>query len=117
VRTRTLTFIAAFAFAGLTLSAQKNQSYSGEIIDGPCVSMGSHDAMMKSHPNMKTAEDCARACVKAGSQYVLYNASAKTIYQLDGQKKAKTVAGQNVAITGRLVGSKTIRIVSIKARD
>jgi hypothetical protein len=114
---RALILVAALVcvFASLTISAQKNQTYSGEIMEGSCVRMGSHDTMMKSHPDMKTAEDCTLACVKAGSQYVLYDSSAKTIYQLDGQKKAKPVAGQKVTITGNLEADKTIRIVSIKA--
>lgn len=116
---RALILVAALLcmFSSLTISAQKNQTYSGEIMEGSCVRIGSHDAMMKSHPNIKTAEDCTLACVKAGSQYVLYDSSAKTIYQLDGQKKAKLAAGHKVAITGNLEADKTIRIVSIKAAN
>jgi hypothetical protein len=55
----------------LTLAAQKNQNYKGEIMDSACAKTGSHDAMMKLHSNMKTAKDCTLGCVKAGSQYVL----------------------------------------------
>jgi hypothetical protein len=115
MRTRAFSLIAAFTFAGIAISAQKNQNYSGEIMDGPCASMRSHEAMMKSHPDMKSGEDCARACVKAGSQYVLYDFSTKTTYQLDGQKKVKLLAGQNVTITSNLEAEKTIRIVNIEA--
>jgi hypothetical protein len=114
--TKALSLIAVFIFAGLTSATQKNQIYSGEITDGSCVGM-SHDAMMTSHPDMKTAEDCTLACVKAGRRYVLYDSSTATIYQLDGQKKAKSVAGQRVNIIGYLEADKTIRIVSIKATN
>ena len=115
MRTRAFSLITAFVVGGLTTSAQKNQTFSGEIIDGLCARIDSHDTMMKLHPNMKTAEDYTFACVKAGSQCVLCDSSAKTIYQLDGQKKVKLLAGQKVTITGNLEADKTIRVVSIRA--
>ena len=41
MRTRAFSLVAALIFGGLTISAQKDQIYSGEIIDGLCVSMRS----------------------------------------------------------------------------
>ena len=114
MKTRAYSLIAIFGFVGLAVSAQNQQSYIGEIIDGPCANMASHELMMKSHPNMKTASDCALGCVKAGSQYILYDSSTKNSYQLDGQKKLARFAGQKVIITGTLEADKTVRVVSIK---
>jgi hypothetical protein len=102
---------------GLAFAApQKNQTFNGEIMDSACAKMGSHDAMMKSHPNMKTAKDCTLGCVKAGSQYVLYNSATKTVYQLDDQDQPERFAGQKVTVTGSVdAASKTIHVANIKA--
>jgi hypothetical protein len=102
---------------GLGLAAsQKNQTYIGEVMDSACAKMGSHDAMMKSHPNMKTAKDCTLGCVKAGSKYVLYNSSNKTLYELDDQKKAEEFPGQMVTVAGNLDRTTgTIHVANIKS--
>jgi len=85
-------------------------------MDSACAKTGSHDAMMKLHSNMKTAKDCTLGCVKAGSQYVLYDASTKTVYQFDDQKKPEQFAGKNVTVTGSLdPASKTIHVTNVKA--
>jgi hypothetical protein len=95
---------------------QKNQTFNGEIMDSSCAKMGSHEAMMNSHANIKTAKDCTLGCVKAGSQYVLYDSATKTVYQLDDQKKPEQFAGQKVTITGNLdAASKTIHVANMKA--
>jgi hypothetical protein len=110
-----LGLMAVLIFGSLTFAAQKNQTYTGEIMDSACAKMGSHDAMMKSHPNMKTAKGCTLGCVKAGSQYALYDASTKTVYQLDDQNKLERFAGQEVTVTGNLdTASNTIHIANIK---
>jgi type 1 fimbria pilin len=102
---------------GLALAApQKNGTFKGEIMDSACAKMGSHDAMMKQHPNMKTAKDCTLGCVKAGSKYVLYDSATKNVYELDDQKKPEQFAGQMVTITGNLdAASNTIHVANIKA--
>lgn len=65
---------------------------------------------------MRSAKDCTLGCVKAGSQFVLYDSATKTVYQLDDQKKPEQFAGQMVTVTGSLdAASKTIRVVNIKA--
>ncbi len=108
--------MAALMFVILTSAAQKNQTYTGEIMDSACAKMGSHEAMMNSHADIKTAKDCTLGCVKAGSQYVLYDSAAKTVYQLDDQKKPEQFAGQKVTVTGNLdASSKTIHVANIKA--
>jgi len=37
-------------------------------------------------------------CVKAGSKYVLYDTSSKTVYELSDQKKPEQFAGQKVTV-------------------
>jgi hypothetical protein len=116
MKVQALGLTAALMFVGLTFAAQKNQTFNGEIMDSACAKMGSHETMMKSHPNMKTAKDCTLGCVKAGSQYVLYDSSTKTVYQLDDQKKPEQFAGQMVMVAGNLdPASGTIHIVNIKS--
>ena len=116
MKVRALGLIAVLTFVGLTVAAQKNQTYTGEIMDSSCAKMGSHEAMMKSHPNIKTAKDCTLGCVKAGSQYVLYDSSTKTVYQLDDQKKPEQFAGQMVMVAGNLdPTSGTIHVANIKS--
>jgi hypothetical protein len=64
---------------------------------------------------MKTAKDCTLGCVKAGSQYVLYDASTKTVYELSDQKKPEQFAGQKVTVVGKLdKASNTITETNIK---
>jgi len=107
--------MAALMFGGLTFAAQTNHTYTGEIMDSACARTGSHEGMMKTHPNMKTAKDCTLGCVKAGSQYVLYDSANKAVYQLDDQNKLERFAGQEVTVIGNLdTASNTIRIANIK---
>lgn len=117
MKTLGLTLATSILLCCLALAApQKNQTYIGEVMDSACAKMGSHDAMMKSHPNMKTAKDCTLGCVKAGSKYVLYNSSNKTVYELDDQKKAEEFAGQMVMVAGNLDrASGTIHVANIKS--
>ena len=105
--------VTMLMFVSMSFAATK--TYTGEIMDSACAAMGSHEAMMKSHPNM-TAKDCTLACVKNGAKFVLYNAATKTVYQLDDQKKPEQFAGAKVAVTGTLDDStKTIHVTRIKA--
>jgi hypothetical protein len=116
MKRRALGLLGALLFGGLTFAAQTNHTYTGEIMDSACARTGSHEGMMKSHANIKTAKDCTLGCVKAGSQYVLYDVSTKTVYQLDDQKKPEQFAGKNVTVTGSLdAASKTIHVANIKA--
>jgi type 1 fimbria pilin len=116
MKTHALALAASTLLWGLTFAApQENQTFNGEIMDSACAKMGTHETMMQSNPNMKTAKDCSLACVKAGNQYVLYHSSTKTVYQLDDQKKPEKFAGREVTVTGRLdAASKTIHVADIR---
>jgi hypothetical protein len=78
---------------GLILAAPKDQAFTGEVTDSACASMGSHAGMGK------PAKDCALSCVGRGAKFVLLDASSKTIYQLDDQKKPLQFAGVKVINT------------------
>jgi hypothetical protein len=105
-----LALVGMLLIAGLSLAAPKDQIYTGEITDSACATMGSHAGMRK------PAKDCALACVQRGSKFVLFNATAKTIYQLDDQKKPAQFAGATVVVTGTLDAStKIIHVTGIKS--
>ena len=105
-----LALVGTLLMAGLSLAAQKDQTYTGEITDSACATMGSHAGMGK------PAKDCALACIQRGAKFVLFNATAKTIYQLDDQKKPAQFAGSKVVVTGTLDDStKIIHVTGIKS--
>jgi len=105
-----LALVGTLLMAGLSLAAPKDQTYTGEITDSACATMGSHAGMGK------PAEDCTLACIQRGAKFVLFNATAKTIYQLDDQKKPAQFAGAKVVVTGTLDDStKTIHVMAIKS--
>ena len=115
MKSLTLPFLAGLMFIAVGLAAQGGNTFTGEIMDSACAQTGSHDAMMKQHPNMKTTKDCAMGCVKAGSKYVLYDSSTKAVYQLSDQKKPEQFAGQKVTVTGKLdSATNTITETNIK---
>ena len=106
----------------VSFAAQKDTTYSGEIMDSQCAKNGSHDAMLKKEGMEKMIGDpkagmmCTANCVKMGSKYVLYNAAKKTVYQLDDQQKPEQFAGQKVTVTGTLdKATKTVHVASIQA--
>src|ERR1700688_1379881 len=76
----------------------EDKTFSGEIMDNQCASLGSHDLMMNNDIN--TPKACTLACVKEGGMFVLYDATAKKIYQLDDQKKPEPFAGEKVTVMG-----------------
>ena len=62
------------------------------------------------------ANSCTLARVQRGAKFVLFNAAAKTVYQLDDQKKPVQFAGTKVVVTGTLDAStKTIHVTGIKS--
>jgi hypothetical protein len=110
-------FIAALSFAA---APQKMQTFRGEIMDSGCATMGSHAGMLKAHGMAGKENDpaakrmCTLDCVKAGGHFVLYQASSKTVYQLDDQKKPEAFAGEDVKVSGTLdAKTKTIHVSSI----
>ena len=111
---------AAVLMAAMSFAAQKTETFTGEIMDSGCASTGSHAGMLQSHGMAGKENDpaakkmCTLDCVKAGGQFVLYQASSKTVYQLDDQKKPESFAGQAVKISGTLdAKSKTIHVQGI----
>jgi type 1 fimbria pilin len=94
-------------------AAQKDQTFTGEIMDQQCAVQGGHSAMM--NPG-ESAKDCTNKCVSAGGQYVLFDSAAKTFHLLDDQDKPQAFAGAKVQVTGTYdKSSNTIHVSSIKA--
>jgi hypothetical protein len=105
-------------FLGISYGAQKERTFTGEVMDSMCAKDGSHAAMEKAHgmPSDKAADkECTLACVKMGGQFVLYNPANKTVYQLSDQTKAEQFAGAKVKVTGTYdEASKTIHLTNIQ---
>jgi Protein of unknown function (DUF5818) len=85
-------------------------------MDSSCAKMGSHEGMMKEHAGIKDAKACTLGCVKNGAKFVLYDATSKTVYQLDDQQKPMQFAGDHVQVNGTLdKATSTIHVTSIKS--
>jgi len=95
--------VAGLSSTGTAKAAAK--TFVGSVSDSMC---GAKHMM----PG-QSDKDCTLACVKAGSKYVLADASGK-VYQLSDQKKPEQFAGQKVKVTGTLKGD-TITVTSIDA--
>jgi hypothetical protein len=109
-----LGFIATLMFVTVALAAPQSKIYTGEIMDSSCALMGSHEGMMKTHADIKTAKECTLGCVKAGAKFVLFDPETKTIYKLDNQKKPVAFAGEKVKVMGTYdKATETIHVVSI----
>ena len=108
-----LALAATLVFLAGSYAAQKDQSFSGQIMDSQCALLGGHAKMQQKG---ESAKDCTVRCVGIGGSYVLFDDAKKTRYQLDDQKKAESFAGQKVTVTGSFdTASKTIHIATIKA--
>jgi hypothetical protein len=115
MKTAALGLTAALLMAVAGYSAQAGKTYTGEIMDSACAKSGSHAAMMKNDPSIKTSKDCTTGCVAHGAKYVLYDDAKKTAYELDNQQKPADFAGQKVVVTGTLdTATKTIHVIDIK---
>lgn len=116
-------FVGSLMLLTVTFAAPKDATYTGEIMDSSCAKEGSHAMMLKKEgmgdkdPNDAMAKKmCTVNCVKHGGKYVLYNATRKSVYQLDDQTKPEEFAGANVKVTGTLdKATKTIHVTSIQA--
>jgi len=87
-------------------SAGQTQAYEGVITDSRCGAK--HQSSIG-----KTASDCTRACVHAGSQFALVDGDKS--FLLDGEPaQLKKAAGTRVTITGMLRGT-TITVSSVAA--
>lgn len=117
VRNIAIGAIAAVMLLGLGLARAADRTFTGEIMDNSCASMGSHAGMMqgKDATDPAAKKMCTQECVKNGATYVLYNATRKTIYKLDDQQKPADFAGQKVKVTGSYdAATKTIHVIGIK---
>lgn len=113
--------LAALMLLSPGLVGAQAKTFTGDIMDSGCAKNGSHAQMEKMHKMPPSsaltgneAKMCTDACVKMGSQYVLYNPATKTVYQLDDQTKPADFAGQRVRVTGTYdPGTHTIHVESI----
>lgn len=118
-----LSLAAVMALSTLSLAAPKSQTFTGEIMDSQCSAMGSHAEMLKKEgmggmdPNDPMAKKkCTTGCVGMGGKYVLFDAAAKAVYQLDDQTQPEKFAGEKVKVKGTLdKQTNTIHVTSIQA--
>jgi len=118
---KALLSIAALLMLSPGLASAQSKTFTGDIMDSGCASMGTHTQMEKMNKlpvnsalTGKDARTCTLACVRAGGKYVLYNPATKTVYQLDNQAKPATFAGEKVHVNGTYDSSThTIHVESI----
>jgi hypothetical protein len=118
----TLSVALAWFMAG-TGPTGTQQTFIGEISDGPCAlnvhsRTHSHQEMSESKSIGDNAIKCTTFCVKnLGGQYVLLTKTdSKTdVYRLDDQEKAAKFPGQGVKLVGVLGSKRTIHVISIEA--
>ena len=114
--------VALTWFAAGTGPIGKQQTFIGEISDGPCAlnvhsRTHSHQEMSESKSIGDNAIKCTIFCVKnLGGQYVLLSKTdSKTdVYRLDDQETAAKFAGQGVKLVGALGSNRTIHVISIE---
>ena len=92
-------FTLLLAVSSATLAKNKNDTFTGELMDKQCAQMGSHENMMKTE-NAKDAKECTLACVKNGGTFALLDPQTKKVYSIDDEKKVRGYAGEHVQITG-----------------
>ena len=111
-------FAASLLFLGSSYGAQKERTFTGEIMDSICAKEGSHAAMEKAHgmpADRASDKACTLACAKTGGSFVLYDPATKTVYQLSDQAKAEQFAGDKVKVTGDYEdASQTITVTKIQ---
>ena len=115
--------VALAWFAAGTARGGTQQTFIGEISDGPCAlnvhsRTHSHEEMRESKSIGDNAVKCTVFCVKnLGGQYVLLTKTdSKTeVYRLDGQEKVAKFAGLGVKLVGVLGSNRTIHVSSVEA--
>jgi hypothetical protein len=85
--------------SALSLAAQAEQTFKGEITDSACAGSAVQAAMLIQD---QTVARCTSASVKTGAKYVLSDRQNKTVYKLDDPMRAQAFAGQRVVIIGTL---------------
>jgi len=89
--------------AGLSLAAEKTQTFTGEVGDSMCG---------LKHTMGDNAKDCTEECVKGGAKYILSDTVHGKVYQLSDQDAAKKYPGEKVKVTGTLKDD-TIEVTGI----
>ncbi|HEX3436870.1 MAG TPA: hypothetical protein VHT24_08885 [Pseudacidobacterium sp.] len=104
IRTFAVSVLLTLGVAGL--SAQSSTTINGFISDAHC-------GAAHSSPSADAAK-CVKGCMKGGSAAVLV--SEGKVYKLKGEDAAiKSLAGQNVTVTGTVDGD-TITVASVSAQ-
>jgi hypothetical protein len=125
----TIFLVATPCFVPIRTPAQNNgptnqakatagSTFEGEIMDNDCSEMGSH-AMTMTSTALATPDLCTTYCLRfknTPGKLVLYNAAAKTIYQLDNQQEASFFKARKVKVTGTYAqATKTIHVMDINS--
>lgn len=114
--------VALAWFAAGTGPIGTQQTFIGEISDGPCAfnvhsQTHSHQEMSESKSIGDNAVKCTNFCVKnLGGQYVLLTKtdSKVDVYRIDDQEKAAKFPGLGVKLVGVLGAKRTIHVISIE---
>jgi hypothetical protein len=77
----------------------------GYISDANCGAKNANDT--------PTSQECAKTCVKGGSEPVFVTASDQKVYKLSDKAKVMEHVGHKVVIDGKLSGD-TLEVASIK---
>ncbi len=86
--------LASLALSGVfSIAAHAQQAYKGQICMGPNTGRSAPD---------KSQVQCDVARAKRGAKYVFVNFPDKAVYQIEGAKKPKPLAGRNVVLIGTL---------------
>jgi len=110
-----LVLILACVLLASRFASAQNATFKGEITDEHlnCI-----QTPVKAVPGITKKEGCVlywAHFAKPPSKFVLYDAAAKTTYQLDDQDWVQPYVGQTVQITGTLnAATKTIHITAVK---
>lgn len=93
---RTIAGVAAcLFFAALSVAAQGEQTFKGDLCLGP-------EGRTPTVVNGQSSLPCTIPHPKRGAKYILFNSENKTTYQLDGHFRPKDFAGRTVTVLGTL---------------
>jgi hypothetical protein len=91
--------VACLLFGAVSLFAQGEQIFKGEIARCKCAQSGSRAAVPGED---RRDAPCTVACQDKGAMYVLYDAADKVTYQLDNQNLPRAFAAREVLVVGSL---------------
>jgi len=104
-------------------AAQGTTTFTGELMDAVCAPMGSHTMTMKEN-DLTEPLQCVWFCLHfrtPGSRLVLYDASTKTVYNLDDMGRCgpplrclRPYSAEKVKLTGTFdAAKKTIKVTDV----